>query len=1222
MTRITVTVDGVDYSDDVEPRTLLVQYLREQLGQDRHRRRLRHEQLRRLHRPPRRPQREVVHRARRPGRRARGHHDRGPGAGRRAAPDAAGLPRVPRAAVRLLHAGHDHAGASTCSTRTRTPPRRRSATGSRATCAGAPATTTSSRPCSMRRHGGRRRPRRRGDSTPGGGRHDRRRRPPDRRDRRRAQRKEDQRLITGRTRWTDNIQLPGHAAPRHGAQPVRPRHDHRHRHRGGQGGPGRRRGLHRRGHRRHPGRRCPTPGRSRPTRRPPAPPADRRRPRRLRRRDRRRRRRPHRGCGPRRRRAGRRRLRRAAGRRSTSRRPPTDAVLAHPDLGTNKSRVLAVRLRPTAGTGGDVDEAIAKARDDGIVIEREYRQQRLIPAFMEPRSTVVDPTGEQITIWSATQIPHILRFFIAATHSASPSPRSGSSPPTSAAASAASCRSRPRSSSPSRRARSSASRASTPRPARESLVSGPPRPRPVAEAHPGRHQGRHGHRPEGRPARRHGRLPRRSSAAACPMLGAFMFNAIYKFPAYRFNCTNVFTNKTWTDAYRGAGRPEATYAIERIMDELAAEVGRRPARDPREELDQARGVPVHHGRGHDLRLRQLRGGHRQGQGALRLRRAAGRAEAAPRAATTRSSSASASRRSPRCAAWPRPGCSAACNYGAGGWEHADGPDAADRQGRGRHRARRRTARATRRRGARSSPTGSASRSRTSRSCTATPRSRPRAWTPTARARSSSAARPSCWPPTRSSRRPSRSRRTCSRPRVDDLEFAGGTFSVKGTDKGMAIAEVALAAFTGHNLPDGIEPTLDADATYDPVNFSFPHGTHLCAMEVDTETGAVTMRKYVCVDDIGNIINPLIVEGQVHGGLVQGIAQALWEEAVYDDAGHPRDRARSSTTRCRPRPTRSSFVTDHTDVAVDDQRRSAPRASARPAPSPRPRRSSTPSSTRCGHFGVNDILMPCTPERVWKAIQSAGRRPGRRRRPRRPSRTSTPTRPTRTPAASRDGRSRPVIPAAFDYLAPTIVDEALAALAEAGDDAKVHRRRPEPAAHPADAAQRTRDGHRPRPDRGAARHPRRRRRPRHRRDDHVRRRAGERRSCASTRRCSPRRSPRWPTRRSGTAARSAARWCTPTRPATSARRCSRSTPSSSSPGRGGERTVRGGRLLPGPLRDGRRRGRAAHRDPDPEAHRLGRALREVRPGRPTSGRSSRSPRRSGPTAARSPRPGSG
>ncbi|MGB0189643.1 MAG: xanthine dehydrogenase family protein molybdopterin-binding subunit, partial [Nocardioides sp.] len=92
----------------------------------------------------------------------------------------------------------------------------------------------------------------------------------------------------------------------------------------------------------------------------------------------------------------------------------TDEVLAHPDLGTNMSAFWKFDSAE-AGTGGDVDAAIEKARTDGIVIEREYRQQRLIPAFMEPRSVVVDPTGEQITVWSATQVPHILRFAIAAT---------------------------------------------------------------------------------------------------------------------------------------------------------------------------------------------------------------------------------------------------------------------------------------------------------------------------------------------------------------------------------------------------------------------------------------------------------------------------------------------------------------------------------------------------------------------------------------------------------------------------------------------------------------------------------------------------------------------------------------------------------------------------------------------------------------------------------------
>ena len=166
----------------------------------------------------------------------------------------------------------------------------------------------------------------------------------------------------------------------------------------------------------------------------------------------------------------------------------------------------------------------------------------------------------------------------------------------------------------------------------------------------------------------------------------------------------------------------------------------------------------------------------------------------------------------------------------------------------------------------------------------------------------------------------------------------------------------------------MEPSIDADATYDPVNFSFPHGTHLCAMEVDTETGATTMRKYVCVDDIGTIVNPLIVEGQVHGGLVQGIAQALWEGAVYDEQGTLVTGSFVDYTLPTAADT-ISFVTDHTDLAVDDEHARHQGRRRGGHASPRPRPSSTRSSTRVRHLGVNDVLMPCTPERVWKAIQT-------------------------------------------------------------------------------------------------------------------------------------------------------------------------------------------------------------------------------------------------------------
>ena len=411
MTRINVTVDGVSYSDEVEPRTLSGPLPSRDPRQDRHGRRVRHEQLRRLHRAPRRHEREVVQRPRRPGRRPRGDDDRGARHGRRAAPGAAGLPRVPRPPVRLLHARHDHAGVR----RPQGQPRPERAGDpravSRATSAAAPATTTSSRPCSRRPADAAARRRCRHDRHRGPAPTPRR---PTPRSASRARRKEDQRLITGRTRWTDNIQLPGHAAPRHGAQPLRPRH----------ASPA----IDTDAAKAAPGVVAVFTGadiedgqgvvaNAWPIT------ADQKTPDHL----------PvavdhvacageivavvaarTRGRGPRRRRARRRRLRRAAGRprpqggrQGRGARPPRPR---HQHV-----RLLAARLRPSRASGGDVDEAIAKARDDGIVIEREYRQQRLIPAFMEPRSTVVDPTGEQMTMWTSTQVPHILRFLIAAT---------------------------------------------------------------------------------------------------------------------------------------------------------------------------------------------------------------------------------------------------------------------------------------------------------------------------------------------------------------------------------------------------------------------------------------------------------------------------------------------------------------------------------------------------------------------------------------------------------------------------------------------------------------------------------------------------------------------------------------------------------------------------------------------------------------------------------------
>jgi carbon-monoxide dehydrogenase large subunit len=204
---------------------------------------------------------------------------------------------------------------------------------------------------------------------------------------------------------------------------------------------------------------------------------------------------------------------------------------------------------------------------------------------------------------------------------------------------------------------------------------------------------------------------------------------------------------------------------------------------------------------------------------------------------------------------------------------------------------------------------------------------------------------------------------------NDIEFTAGRLHVKGDpEKGRSIQEIALATFAAHDLPEGMEPSLDSEATYDPDNFSFPHGTHLCATEVDTETGRVTIRSYVAVDDVGKVVNPLIVEGQVHGGIVQGIAQALYEEAVYDDDGN------LLTT------TLSDYlVPSAADLPHLTTDRTETPATTNPLGVKGVGEAGTIASTPAvvnaivdalRPMGIDDVTMPCTPERVWRAIQSA------------------------------------------------------------------------------------------------------------------------------------------------------------------------------------------------------------------------------------------------------------
>lgn len=120
--------------------------------------------------------------------------------------------------------------------------------------------------------------------------------------------------------------------------------------------------------------------------------------------------------------------------------------------------------------------------------------------------------------------------------------------------------------------------------------------------------------------------------------------------------------------------------------------------------------------------------------------------------------------------------------------------------------------------------------------------------------------------------------------VDDLDFAEGKWTVKGTDKSVAFGDVSLTAYVPHNYPEGLEPGLDFSSFYDPANFTYPFGAHIAIVEIDKETGKVSLKRFVSVDDVGNVINPMIVDGQIHGGVAQGVGQALHEGTIYDESG--------------------------------------------------------------------------------------------------------------------------------------------------------------------------------------------------------------------------------------------------------------------------------------------------------------------------------------------------
>ena len=637
----------------------------------------------------------------------------------------------------------------------------------------------------------------------------------------------------------------------------------------------------------------------------------------------------------------------------------SDRVLVHEGLGTNRSYTWTLAPEPDA-----VDRAFAEAVH---TVQERYVQQRLIPAAMEPRGVAAVPGayGGDLTIYSSTQIPHILKIMIAVTcglpeqklRVIAPAVGGGFGSKLNVYAEELVAVTLARRLGVPVRWTETRSEAGVATIHGRSLIQD------IELAADG----------DGRITGVRVKLLADMGAylqlvtPGIPLLGAFLYHGVYDVPAYHFECTGVFTNRTSTDAYRGAGRPEATYALERTVDALAREIGVDPAEIRRRNYiptdrfpyTSIAGLTYDSGNYQPTLERAL---ELVGYDALRAEQQRRRD-----AGETRHLGVGITTYVEMCGLAPSR-VLASLNYSAGGWEaatvsmlptgsvqvvsgttpHGQGHETtwsqivADKLGvdpgqvEVLHSDTAVSPLGMDTYGSRSLPVGGVAVSMAADEVLA------------------------------KARRIAAHQLECAE---EDLELVDGELRVRGTPtKAMTLQAVAFEAFTAHDLPDGVEPNLFGQVTYDPPNFTFPFGTHVAVVEVDEETGMVELIDYVAVDDCGNQVNPMIVEGQVHGGIVQGAAQALWEEAVYDEAGNLRNptlidycvpsaaevpyfRLDSTVTPSPTNPLGVKGIGEAGTIAATPTVINAVVDALQP-------------------FGVTDIDMPATPERVWRAIQDA------------------------------------------------------------------------------------------------------------------------------------------------------------------------------------------------------------------------------------------------------------
>jgi aerobic carbon-monoxide dehydrogenase large subunit len=632
----------------------------------------------------------------------------------------------------------------------------------------------------------------------------------------------------------------------------------------------------------------------------------------------------------------------------------SEAPLVHDDLETNECYVWKL-------DAGEVEQAFADAE---VTVKRNYRQQRLIPVAMEPRGALAHemPGTDELTLWSSTQIPHILRLTLAGVVGVpearlrviAPDVGGGFGSKLDVYAEEALCLAL------ARRLKKPVKWIEERSEAFNATIHGRDVLQEIELAATA----------EGKITAVRVRLVSAMGAylqlvtPGIPLLGAWIYGGCYAIPAYSFECTGVFTHTTPTDAYRGAGRPEATYAIERAVDALATELEMDPVELRR--LNFITEFPATIASGLTIDSGDYNASLDRALEQLDLESV--RAEQAERRerGDTKELGIGLSTYVEMCGLAPS-GILGAIRYVAGGWDaatirclpsgtvqvltgtspHGQGHEtawsqiAADELGYGvdeievLHGDTTVSPLGMDTYGSRSLTVGGIALHNAAQKIVA-------------KARMLAAHQ--------------------LQVPEDELDYEDGAFMAG--DKSVTMKELAFAAWSAHDIPPGFEPGLEATAVYDPPNFSWPGGAHAALVEVDTETGDVQLLRYVAVDDVGKVINPMIVDGQIHGGLTQGISQALFEEAIYDEDGALL--TSSLTNYLVPSAVElPSFELDRTETASPTNPLGVKGVGETGAIAS-PAAVMNAVANALAPYGVTDIDMPATPERVWRALEEARR----------------------------------------------------------------------------------------------------------------------------------------------------------------------------------------------------------------------------------------------------------